>query len=126
VATFSIASSGQLTAVGSPVPTGTMPVSLCLDAGGKFLYTANQGSNDVSGFSIQSSGALTPLSGLPVAAGTSPSAVTTDSAGNFLFVANRDSNTISVFSIDSSGALKQVGTPFPSVVIGPVALASIN
>jgi 6-phosphogluconolactonase len=127
VAAFSIASSGQLTAVGSPVPTGTTPVSVHVHPGGKFLFTANQGSNNVSAFSISSSGALTPLSGSPVAAGTGPSSVTTDTGGSFLFVANRDSNTISVFSIDSSGALKGVnGSPFPSVVTKPVALASIN
>jgi hypothetical protein len=42
-------------------------------------------------------------------------------------VANRDSNNISVFSIDSSGAPKAVsGSPFASVVINPVALASVN
>lgn len=127
VAAFSIGGSGQLTAVGSPVAAGTTPVSVQVHPSGKFLYTANQGSNDVSAFSIGSSGALTPLSGSPIAAGTSPSAVTTDGGGSFLFVANRDSNTISVFSINSSGALTQVtGSPFPSVVINPVALASIR
>lgn len=127
VAVFSIGSSGQLSAVGAPVAAGTRPVSVCVHPGGKFLYTANQGSNDVSGFSIDSSGALTKLSDTPVAPGTSPSYVTTDTSGSFLFVANKDSNNISVFSIDSSGALKAVsGSPFASVVINPVALASIN
>lgn len=129
VAAFSIASSGQLTAVGSPVAAGTTPVSVRVHPGGKFLYTANQGSNNLSAFSIDSSGTLTPLSGSPVAVapGTSPSYVATDTAGSFLFVANSGTSNISVFSIDSSGALKAVtGSPFPSVVINPVALASIN
>lgn len=127
VAVFSIASSGQLTAVGSPAPTGTTPVSVWVTPNGKFLFTANQGSNDVSGFSLDSSGALTSLSGFPVAAGTSPSSVTTDKAGSFLFVANRDSNTISVFSVSGSGGLKQVtDSPFASVVVNPVALVSLN
>jgi 6-phosphogluconolactonase (cycloisomerase 2 family) len=126
VAAFSIGSSGQLTAVGSPVDAGTRPVSVHVHPNGRFLYTANQGSNDVSAFSL-SSGALTKLSDTPVAPGTGPSYVTTDAAGGLLFVANRDSNNISVFSIDSSGALKAVsGSPFPSVVIHPVALASLN
>ncbi len=126
VAVFSIGSSGQLSAVGTG-NTGTTPVSVRVHPNGKFLYTANQGSNDVSAFSIDSSGALTKLSDTPVAPGTSPSNVTTDTSGGFLFVANRDSNNISAFSIDSSGALKAVsGSPFASVVINPVALASIN
>ncbi len=126
VAAFSIATSGQLSPVGTPIATGTTPVSLRAHPSGNFLYTANQGSNDVSAFSFDSSGTLTALSGSPFPAGTSPSYVATDPAGSFLFVANRDKNTISVFSIDSSGALKPVGTPVPSVAINPIALASIN
>ncbi len=127
VAAFSIASSGQLTAVGAPIATGTTPVSVRVHPTGQFVYTANQGSNDVSAFSFDSSGTLTALSGSPFAAATSPSYVATDTSGSFLFVANRDTNNISVFSIDSSGALKEVtGSPFPSPVINPIALASIN
>jgi len=126
VAAFSIGSSGQLTAAGAPLATGTTPVSVRVHPTGNFLYTANQGSNNVSAFSIGSSGALTALSGSPFAASTSPSYVATDGSGSFLFVANRDANTISVFSIDSSGALKLAGTPVPSVIINPIALASIN
>jgi len=127
VAAFSIGTSGQLSAVGTPLATGTSPVSVRMHATGNFLYTANQGSNNVSGFSFDSSGALTALSGSPFAAATHPSYVATDTSGGFLFVANRDTNNISVFSIDSSGALKQVtGSPFDSPVINPIALASIN
>jgi len=136
VAAFSIGTSGQLSAVGAPLATGTTPVSLRVHPSGQFLYTANQGSNvggtncvngGVSVFSFDSSGALTALSGSPFTAGTCPSYVATDGSGSFLFVANRDSNNISVFSIDSSGALKPVtGSPFDSPVINPIALASIN
>jgi 6-phosphogluconolactonase len=98
-----------------------------VDPSGKFLYTANQGSNDVSAFSIDSSGTLAPLSNSSVLPGTSPSYIVTDTSGRFLFVANRDSNNISVFSIDNAGALKPVtSSPFASVVVKPVALASIN
>jgi len=127
VAAFSIASSGQLTAVGAPLATGTTPVSVRVHPTGQFVFTANQGSNDVSAFSFDSSGTLTALSGSPFAAATSPSYVATDTSGSLLFVANRDTTNISVFSIDSSGALKQVtGSPFNSPVNNPIALASIN
>jgi 6-phosphogluconolactonase len=129
VAAFSIGSSGQLSAVGTPLAAGTTPVSVRVHPTGNFLYTANQGSNNVSAFSFDSSGALAALSSSPVSVlpGTSPSYVATDTSGSFLFVANRDTNNISVFSIDSSGALKPVtGSPFVSPVINPIALASIN
>jgi DNA-binding beta-propeller fold protein YncE len=147
VEVLSIGNTGQLTPVNQQAPcaahtcaTGPTPLNAGVHPSGKFLYTANQGSTvggvscvggSVSAYSIDSSGALTPLSGSPFAAGACPSYVATDSAGSFLFVANGSpnnttNNTISVFSIDSSGALKQTGTPFPSMVINPVALASIN
>jgi 6-phosphogluconolactonase len=102
-------------------------VSVRVHPTGQFVFTANQGSNDVSAFSFDSSGTLTALSGSPFAAATSPSYVATDTSGSLLFVANRDTTNISVFSIDSSGALKQVtGSPFNSPVNNPIALASIN
>jgi len=141
VGVVSIGSSGQLVPVGTPVSTGPTPLNVWAHPSGKFLYTANQGltvgttncvNGDVSAFSIDSSGALAPLSGSPFAAGPCPSYVATDSSGSFLFVANGSpnsvtpNNSISVFSIDSSGALKQVGSPVFSVVTNPVALASIN
>jgi len=141
VAVVSIGSSGQLAPVGTPVSTGPTPLNVWVHPSGKFLYTANQGltvgttscvNGDVAAFSIDSSGALAPLSGSPFAAGPCPSYVATDSSGSFLFVANGSpnsvtpNNTISVFSIDSSGALTQVGPPVFSVVTNPVALASIN
>lgn len=140
VAAVSIGSSGQLAPVGAPISTGPTPLNVWVHPSGKFLYTANQGSTvggvscvggSVSAFSIDSSGALTPLNGSPFAAGACPSYVATDSSGGFLFVANGSpnntaNNTISAFSIDSSGALKEPGTLSPSIVINPVALASIN
>ena len=127
VEAFNIGSSGQLTALGSPIAAGTTPVSLCVSPGG-FVYTANQGSSDVSAFSFSSSG-LTAVTGSPfsVAPATGPSFVLADTSGKFLFVAERNSNNVSAFTIGSGGVLTQVtGSPFASPVINPVALASIN
>ena len=121
--------------MGAPISTGPTPLNVWVHPSGNFLYTANQGSaingtscvnGGVSAFSIDGSGALTQLSGSPFAAGPCPSYAATDSSGSLLFVANTGNNTISVFTIDSSGALKQSGSPSPSIVINPVALASIN
>ena len=126
VAVFSVASSGQLTPMGAPVSTGTTPVSVCVSPSGKFLFTANQGSNNVSTFSIDSSGALMKLTDTLVSPGAAPSYVTTDASGSLLFVANRDSNSISVLSIDSSGTLKQVTGSGSLFVNQPAAVASLN
>ena len=136
VAVVSIGSSGQLTPVGAPVATGPAPLSVALNPAGTFLYTANLGltvgnsncvNGGVSGFSVDGSGNLTPLTGSPFAVGPCPTSVTTDSSGGLLFVGNGNpNNTISLFSVDSSGALKQIGSASPSIVVNPIALASIN
>src|SRR5437879_9124175 len=51
VSAFTInASTGALTAVGSPVAVGTNPISIAVDPGGRFDYVANATSNDISAF----------------------------------------------------------------------------
>lgn len=139
VEVLSIGNTGQLAVVSQQAScgantcaTGPTPLNAWVSPSGNFLYTANQGgagcvNGGVSAFSVSSSGALMALSGSPFAAGPCPSYVATDSSGSLLFVANGgNNNTITVFSIDSSGVPKEPGTSSPSVVVNPVALASIN
>jgi DNA-binding beta-propeller fold protein YncE len=68
----------------------------------------------VLGFSFDSSGALTPLSGSPFTVGSQPNSVTIDPSEKFLFSADF-SGDVSSFTIDpSTGALTAVaGSPFP-------------
>jgi YVTN family beta-propeller protein len=97
------ASTGDLTLISStPTSTGSKPVGIAVGGNGKFLFTANQGSNNVSGFTINADGSLTAMSGSPFTAGTTPVAVNVDPSGKFLYVANFDSSTISIFTISSS------------------------
>ena len=52
-----------------------------------FVYAANNGSNNVSAYSVTSStGALTAVSGSPFAAGTAPTAIAADPRGKFVFM----------------------------------------
>ena len=81
ISAFSMGSSGALTPIsGSPFPSGgngsvNGPLGIAADADGKFVYVCNA-SNDISVFSIGSSGALTPVSGSPFpAGGNAPSAI---------------------------------------------------
>ncbi len=69
---------GVPTAVSAPVMAGTGPQSVTVDPSGGFAYVANQGSHDVSAFSINATiGALTAVAGSPFAAGAVPSSVIT-------------------------------------------------
>lgn len=84
--------------------TGTKPVALA-DAEGKFLFVANQGSNNISAFAIGSGGALTEVVGSPFAAGAAPTFLIVNHDGDHLYVADRDSGDIENFSISGSGSL---------------------
>jgi 6-phosphogluconolactonase len=83
----------------------------------KFVYVANDGSADVSAFTLDDdTGVLVEIEGSPFAAGPGPIHVTSDPEGRFLFVANGDEDTpsVSVFAIDpDTGALAEVDdSPF--------------
>ncbi len=73
-----------------------------------FVYAANNGSNNVSAFSVTpSTGALAPVTGSPYAAGTSPAAIAADPRGKFVYVANVGSNNVSAYASDpASGTFR--------------------
>jgi 6-phosphogluconolactonase (cycloisomerase 2 family) len=81
VSAFAVAlNTGRLTAVtGSPFLAGTNPMAMISFspptsnvAQQTFLYVANSGSNNLSGFTIGADGALTVVQGFPFPAGTNP------------------------------------------------------
>jgi 6-phosphogluconolactonase (cycloisomerase 2 family) len=115
------AATGALSAPSILYATGGGPVAVAIDPGSRFVYTANQGDNTLSAFSIGGASAsnptLTPIVGSPITVGRTPYGVATDVSGNHLYVANRDDSTISVFSVDAgTGALTAIsGSPFALV-----------
>lgn len=123
IVSFSIGADGVLAGVaGSPFAAGTTPVSIAVDATDSFLYSANQGSNDVSAYTINA-GVLTPIAGSPFAVETAvavpqPGFLTVDVTNTFLYVANFGTSNISAFGINAkSGALGLVtDSPFPQSV----------
>jgi 6-phosphogluconolactonase (cycloisomerase 2 family) len=100
--------SGVLTQLsGSPISAGQGVEALVLHPSGKFLYAANSGSNNISLYTISSTGGLTEVTPRATT-GTSPTLMVMDSGGTFLYVANSGSNDISVFSVGSDGKLAPV------------------
>lgn len=125
VSRYTISNSGGLAAVSGDQAVGNRPQGMAIDAGGHYLFVANQGtsgsaaSGTVSVFSIQSGAGLTAVgSAFPsdpnATAGTGPVAVAVTPDGKYLYVANQFANTVSAFSIDTaSGALTVVpGSPY--------------
>jgi 6-phosphogluconolactonase len=110
---------------GSPFAAGLNPVSLAVTPGGAFLYAADKGSNQISGYKVgQNSGALTPTTTATFSVGTSPTWIAIPPNGGYVYVANFGSASISAYGINTTnGFLGQVtGSPY-SVSTAPSALA---
>jgi 6-phosphogluconolactonase len=125
---FSInASTGSLTASGSPFPAeGLFPSGLAIDSTGNYLYVADVSA--VGAFKVsRATGTLSTVTGSPFAnSGVEYGLVAAPSTG-FLYAANPGipQATISGFVIDpSSGILTPVpGSPFTTVIGGTLNVA---
>jgi len=80
---------------------------------GRFAYTANAGSANITGFAIDAQGALTRLTSSGVSgdlgAGAQPLDLEMSRNGNFLYVIKNGTGTIGGFSVAGDGGL----TPLP-------------
>ncbi len=125
---------GALTQIaGSPFAKGgtaNATTFLTVEATGKFLYVANSGSANISGFVINSStGFLTEIAGSPFTGSASPSVIYTDPTSSFLYCANTaGSGTVSGFTINqTTGALTQIsGSPWLTNGSNPFGLAFVS
>jgi DNA-binding beta-propeller fold protein YncE len=118
---LSIGTGGSLKEVsGSPYAVGTGPIGVLLDTTGSYVYVANQGSNNISAFTLTAaSGKLTAIAGSPFASGgVLPTAMVNDNSKKFVAVINSGSNgsggnsDLQVFKFDTTtdGKLDPVST----------------
>src|SRR5258706_3202992 len=94
----------------------TNVVVSCTQAG-RFAYVANQLSNNLSAYSIDSAtGNLPAVNGSPFSvSGTTPVSLAGGPNGQFLYVVDNGSNDVSVYAIDNTtGALAPTGLPLPT------------
>jgi len=116
---FTTDSTGALANVsGSPfqaVPnsnTNTNPSQIVVDPAGHFVYVALTATNQVAGFSIGSSGALTPVPGSPFVTGNAPLCMAI--TNNSLYIGNTTDGTITGFTFDTTTGIltPAAGSPF--------------
>jgi DNA-binding beta-propeller fold protein YncE len=120
---YAVGGDGLLTSLGSQVAAGALPASVAVAPDpsgrfGKFAYVANENSNNVSMFSINTDGTLTPLGTVDVGLdlGLSPVSVAVHPSGKFAYVAcgagsEAIGSAVYVFTINSTtGALTPAGT----------------
>jgi 6-phosphogluconolactonase len=114
---------GTISANGASVPTGSVPSAMILAPSGSALFVANNGTNDISAYSVKSDGTLTAAATTPTG-GMTPLSMAMDSAGHFLFVANQGlqvdpaSGTISVFAVQDATLTAVPGSPFRVAELG--------
>jgi 6-phosphogluconolactonase (cycloisomerase 2 family) len=119
LSTFQIdPTTGALTAVNSPVTTGTTPIGITADPNGKFLYSSEHMTESLAAFDVDStSGALTRTgSSTPAAAPScsischlAPLRLAVHPNDQFLYVTNVGANSLSVFNINNGPP-----TPLPA------------
>ena len=126
VQAFTSDGNGNLTAVGTPMTTGSHPHNVNVDKAGRFVYISNHDSNFVSGYTINSAtGSLTPMNpapGSPVTDSTDPTNNNPhwsvfDTTGQLLYVIAGIPpafSTLKTFTVNATtGALTQIGTTGP-------------
>jgi 6-phosphogluconolactonase len=116
---------GNLEVISPTVPTTeTSACWVVVTGSGRFAYTANTGSGTISGYRLETDGALTLLNADGVTgttgAGSSPADMTLSLDGRFLYCRNGN-GTISAFRVSSNGSL----TPLIGVSGLPLGTAGL-
>ncbi len=108
VAAHAIGPLGGLTPIGAGVATGTTPRSAAVSPDAKFLYVSAVGGDNISVYSVGSSGALTPATTVSTGANSDPQGIAITPNGLFLYTANNGTNDIGGFTLGANG------TPVPT------------
>ena len=114
ISSYKVNPNGTVTAITHSLPT--FAAGNCWDAitpDGRWVYTSNSGSDNISGFNIGKDGSLTPIAGTVL--GNNPSgshnvdiAVTADS--KFVYTINSQSGNVGIFAINQhDGTLTGLG-----------------
>jgi 6-phosphogluconolactonase len=100
--------------VSASVPT--LAAATCWDVvldGGKFTYTSNAGTSNLSGFSLGANGGLTSLSGTLAASNPTGSTnidIAASADSQYVYTLNTATGTIGVFAVNASnGQLTNLG-----------------
>lgn len=107
LAVYSISSSGtpnlQATATYSSTAA---PRDVVLSSSQNYVYTANEGASNISGFSIGSTGALTTVTGSPFTGPSSVSAIGVDKSGAYMVaVGYNGTSGVQLFTLGTGGAV---------------------
>lgn len=123
---YSLSNNGNLNLISGPI--GNSQAAACwvvVTNDGRFCYTTNTASDNISGYKITNSGALELIdaNGITVASGDGPIDMYLSRDSRYLYVLNTNAHSISMFSIDNKGGLTTIGTA-TGLIAGSVGLAA--
>jgi 6-phosphogluconolactonase (cycloisomerase 2 family) len=119
--------------------TGDVPYGVAVDPCNRFLYVANQRSNNVSAYTMctpqsivtcaaqdgtSQDGSLIQVTGSPYAAALGPGPLTVDPLGSFLYVVDTQANVLSAYKIGAAnGSLSPLTPATIATGSNPVGIA---
>jgi 6-phosphogluconolactonase (cycloisomerase 2 family) len=121
---------GSLSVVSAAAPTlQRAPCWLIVNNSGRFAYTANAGTSNITGFSIDAKGTLTRLAASGVTgdlgAGAQPLDLDMSRNGDFLYVMKNGTGTVGGFAVNGDGSLTPLlDTPGLTARAGYMGLAA--
>ena len=125
MSSYNVAAGGTSLITGPIFNTQTAPCWVAVTKNGKFAYTTNTGSSNISGYKIGNDGSLTLFNDggntASTGTGSSPLDMAVSNNSQYLYVVSKGTNTISVFRIDNGhGGLTAVETinGLPASVVG--------
>lgn len=99
-----------------------LPISIPADGGiaitpdAHFIYTVSTTTDQIQGYSLDTSSVLTPLPGPPITTDSGPVQILIDPTGTMLYSLNADGHTVTAYSIaPDSGVLTPVASPVPTL-----------
>lgn len=124
VSSYYIAPNGKITLVTGPVSANQSAACwVAITKDGKYAYTTNTASNNVSSFRINGMGSVKVSSAIAAAAGTGPIDAAIDGGSKYLYVLNGGSQNISTYNIEAEGVLGHLQI-VEGLPVGAVGLAA--
>ncbi|HXE06915.1 MAG TPA: beta-propeller fold lactonase family protein [Acidobacteriaceae bacterium] len=104
-------SGGKTVATG--YPAGVAPSAIAEEPTSRFVYVTDELANQLIGYTVGSTGALTPMVNGPFPTGLYPANLTIDPTGTLIYVVNFNANTVQGYQINET-------TGTPATVAGAV------
>ena len=115
VSAYNDSSSGQLTPIGSsPYPDfQTAPCWVEISHDGRYLFTVNTGSGNISSYSINPGGSLALIGSFTITGGGADTDARLSPDGNYLLVDGAGHNFVSVFAVNGGNLTELPTSPTP-------------